>query len=117
MSEYILHKDLKLKNSMDLKDILETPDDNDTGYLLEVDLHVPVKLHDKFQEFPPAPETLTPDIDWLTPYQQEIGFKTDIINNGVVHGANRLVPHLYDHKQYVIHYKTLKYIVGLGFRS
>ena len=67
---------------MDLKDILETPDDNDIGYILEVDLHFPVELHEKLKELPPAPETLTPDIEWLTPYQQEIGVKTEIINNG-----------------------------------
>ena len=48
-------------------DILNTPDEHGTGSILEVDLHFPVELHDKFKEFPPALETLKPDIDWLTP--------------------------------------------------
>ena len=99
---------------MDIKDIRETPDDNDKGYILEVDLDFPVELHDKFKEFPPAPETLTPDIEWLTPYQRGIGDNTGIIHDGVFHGTNKLVPHLYDHKDYVTHYKNLKYLVGLG---
>ena len=51
---------------------LKKPDDNDKGYILEVDMHFPVHLHDKFKELPPAPETLTPDIDWLTPYERYI---------------------------------------------
>ena len=70
-----------------------------TRVTLKADLHFPEKLHDKFKEIPPAPETLTPDIDWLTPYQRDIGDNTGIINDGVVHGANKLVPHLYDHKK------------------
>ena len=36
-----------------------------------------------------------------------------IILHGVFHGANELVPHLYDHNNYVIHYKSLKYLIDL----
>ena len=85
-------------NNVELDTILSTPDDNETGYILEVDLHFPVELHDKYKQLPPAPETLTPDIDWLTPYQREIGDNAGIIHNGVLHGTNKLVPHLYDHR-------------------
>ena len=81
MSEYLTQQDLHWNYYKDLKYILETPDDNDIGYVLEVDFHFPLVLHAKFKEFPPAPETLTPDIEWLTPYQQEIGVKTEILNN------------------------------------
>ena len=52
-----------------------------TGYITKVDLHFPAGRHDKFKEIPPAPETLTPDIDWLTPYQQVMGGNTGIIDN------------------------------------
>ena len=62
MSEYLPHKDLKFNNKIELDTILTTPDDNHTGYVFEVDLHFPVELHDKFEEFPPALKTLTPDI-------------------------------------------------------
>ena len=67
--------------------------------MLEVDLRFPEELHDKFEEFPPALETLTPDIDWLTPYQQETGANAGIVHNGVFHGTNRVVSHLYYHKK------------------
>ena len=47
MSEYLPHKDLKLDNKVELDTILSIPDESDTRYRLEVDLHVPVELHDK----------------------------------------------------------------------
>ena len=72
MSEYLPYKDLEWDNLMKLEYILEAPDDHRTGYISEEDLHFPVELHDKLKELPPFPETLTPDIEWLTPYQREI---------------------------------------------
>ena len=98
MSEYLPHKDLKFNNKIEFDTILNTFDDHETGYILEVDLHVPEELHDKFKEFPPAPKTLTPDIDWFTPYQRELGANTGRIHNGVFHGTNKLIPHLHDYK-------------------
>ena len=79
-----------------------------------MDLNFPEELHDKFKEFPPAPETLKTDIDWLRPYQKEIGVNTGIINNEVAHGTNKLVQHRVDHTNKVIHYKNLIYLVELG---
>ena len=65
-----LTKDINWNNSMSIDFILKIRDDHWNGYELEVDLHCSVELHDKLKEIPPGPETLTPDIDWLTPYQQ-----------------------------------------------
>ena len=83
MSEYLPHKDLKFDNNVELDTILNTPNDNATGSIVDVDLHFPVELHDKFNEFPQAPATLTPDIGWPTPYQREVGVNAGIINNAV----------------------------------
>ncbi|MFM7979541.1 MAG: hypothetical protein ACKPKO_09520 [Candidatus Fonsibacter sp.] len=43
------------------------------GYIVEVDLHVPIEVHDKFKEFPPTPESLTPNIDWFSSFQKDVG--------------------------------------------
>ena len=91
--------------------ILKIRGDHWKGYRLEVDLHCPVELHDKFKELPPALETLTPDIEGLTPYQREIRADAGIIHNGLFHGTNNLVPHLYDHKKMSFTTRTLKYLV------
>ena len=47
MSEYLPYQDLVWDDDATLDLILETPDDNNKGYILEVDLHFPVELHDK----------------------------------------------------------------------
>ena len=63
MSEFLTHEQLQFNSNIKLGDKLNAPDENETGYIVEVDLQFPVQVHDKFKEFPPAPETVTPDID------------------------------------------------------
>ena len=49
--------------------------------LLILILHFHSELHDKFKEYPPAPGTLAPELEWLSDYQKEIGQRTGIINH------------------------------------
>ena len=63
MSEFLTHEKLQFDSNIKLDVTLNAPDENETGYIVEVDLQFPVQVHDKFKEFLPAPETLTPDID------------------------------------------------------
>lgn len=114
MSQYLPYKNLKLINNALLGDILQTADDSEIGYIIECDLYFPPEIHDKLKEFVPAPETLTPDIEWFSEYQIATGEKIGVINNGKYRGSNKLVPHLFEHKNYVIHYRNLKFIVDLG---
>ena len=51
MSEFLLHKHRRFDHNVQLDEILSTPDENVTGYALEVDLRFPVVLHDEFKEF------------------------------------------------------------------
>jgi hypothetical protein len=57
------------------------------------------------KQFPPAPENLTPDIEWFSEFQRKLGEEKEIIRNGKYYGSNKLVPHLFEHKNYVIHYQ------------
>ena len=50
MSEYLPYKDLRFDRSVAFQDKLKTADDNDIGYIVEVDLHFPIKLHDRLKE-------------------------------------------------------------------
>ena len=43
-----------------LEEIRNTPDDAEIGYDVEIDLEYPTEHHDKFEEFAPCPESLTP---------------------------------------------------------
>ena len=63
MSEFLTHEKLQFDSNIKLDVTLNAPDENETGYIVEVDLQFPVQVHDKFKEFPPAPETVTPNID------------------------------------------------------
>ena len=122
MSQYLPYKDLKFidDEDIDLSKILNTPDDHNHGYIVECDLTFPKHLHDKFKEFPPCPETLTPDMSWFSDFQKMVGKTTGIIKeNKSTHvdkynGSDKLIPHLFEHKNYVIHYRNLKFVKELG---
>ena len=58
--------------------------------VLEVDVDIPKKLHDKFNDFPPLPEKV------------KIG------------GVQKLVPNLWDKRKIVVHRKALKQALELG---
>jgi hypothetical protein len=55
---------------------------------------------------------MTPAIAW---FQEKLGTQLQEINkNGKYVGTNKLAPRLMDHKNYVIHYRNLKFLVSLG---
>ena len=60
--------------------------------ILEVDLEYPKELHDLHNDYPLAPERL------------KIG------------GIEKLIPNLYEKKNYVVHHKTLKQYESLGLK-
>jgi len=115
MSQLLPDKNLKFVENISLDDILATPDDNRIGFFVEVDLQYPRELHEKFKEFPPCPESLTPDIRWFSKYQREVGIKNKVLKeNETYNGSDKLIPHLMEHEKYVIHYRNLKFIHELG---
>ena len=70
MCQPLPSKDIEFPN-VELEDVLQTSDDNETGYVLEVDLHIPEHLHDKLKEFPPCPEMLAPEEHMFSDYQNK----------------------------------------------
>lgn len=112
MSQPLPYKDIEFSN-VDIDTVLNTSDDNETGYILEVDLHIPDEIHDKLKEYPPCPEIMTPTEDMFSDYQKELMKKHNIKANK---NTTKLVPHLMDKKNYCIHYRNLKYVVELGLK-
>ena len=98
------YKDLQFNDDISLRQILNTPDDADTGYIVEVDFEFPKHLHDKFKQFVPCPETIAPQTQWVSEFQLDLAEKNGIIRNGVYQGGAKLIPHLLKHESYVIHY-------------
>ena len=56
MSQYLTYDEIKFDNNVKLEDILNTPDDSDFGYFIEVDLKYPDNIKEKTKNFPFAPE-------------------------------------------------------------
>ncbi|MEJ2743842.1 MAG: hypothetical protein P8176_15580 [Gammaproteobacteria bacterium] len=74
--------------------IHELPDDAEDGYIFEVDLDIPVELHDKFVDIPPCPSHGAPP-----------GSKNE-----------KLLATLYNKRKYIIHYRNLKQALQLGVK-
>ena len=56
MSEPLPYDEIKFDKNIELEDILNTPDDSDIGYFIEVDSKYPDNIKQKTKNFPFAPE-------------------------------------------------------------
>ena len=54
------------------KKLLKTLDNTHTGSIIQVAIHFLIVLHNKFKEYILAAETLTPELEWLRDFQEEI---------------------------------------------
>ena len=90
------------------EEILNTPDDAEHGYILEVDLAYPSYLHDMHNDYPLAAEHLTIDSEMLSPLQSKIHEQKKTPS------TKKLAPNLMDKKNYIIHYRNLKYYLEQG---
>ena len=77
---------------------------------LEVDLDYPENLHDPHGDYPVAPEKIKIEDEILSPYCSEIKKEYDIKTDDI----NKLTPNLMSKKNYVIHYRNLKYYLSQG---
>lgn len=91
-----------------LQEILDTSDNSEVGFFVEVDITYPPSLHDAHNDLPLAPEKLTIHNDWLSPYAQS--FKVKLPTDG----RKKLVETLLDKSHYVCHYRNLKFYVSHG---
>ena len=124
MSQYLPYADFKFIDNDDetFDKLLKTPSDSDIGYTTKIDFSYPNEIHDKLKEFVPAPESITPKVEWFSDFQKELGVKTKAVRYNektgeYTHlGSNKLVPHLFKHENYVIDYRNLQFLVGLGIK-
>lgn len=94
LSENTIKRDFNTKDyQKNVSKILNMTDDSDDGYIFEVDLHYPVELHDKHNDFPFCPE-----------------------KRGVpgITATNKLLLTFFDKKNYIIHYSMLKLALEQG---
>ena len=97
---------------VELSTILNTANDSELGFVLEVDLDYPDALHNMHKDFPPAPTKKKIDRNMLSEYQ--MGLLNQACNRRVT--PPKLVQTLFAKKNYTVHCITLKLYVDLGLK-
>ena len=110
MSQSLPYDDIEFETeNVGLEEILNTPDDSDIGYFLEVDLEYPYNIRDKTRHFPFAPENKSISKDDFGPYMKSVMPKNYV-------SFKKLFCDWIDKKNYLIHYRMLKFYVRHGMK-
>ena len=107
MSQYLPYDEIKFDNNVNLEDILNTPDDSDIGYFVEVDLKYPDNIKQKTKNFPFASVNKKIIFDNFNDYMKEIKPDTYI-------QTKKLICDWSDKKNYLVHYRMLNFYIRHG---
>ena len=112
MSEYLPYGGFKWVkvNNETINRVLNQSGNDLHGYFLEVDLEYPENLPDHHNDYSLALEKIKIEEEMLSPIQLKIKNKYNI----KVSGVNKLSPNLMNKKNYVVHYRDLKYYLSQG---
>ncbi|CAG8855538.1 38288_t:CDS:1, partial [Gigaspora margarita] len=89
----------------------EIPDDAPKGYILEVDLEYPYKLHKAHSAYPLAPENIVIPKEEMSKYNQDLIKDLKHYTKTI-----KLVPNLNNKKNYIVHYRALQCYIKLGMK-
>ena len=107
MSQYLPYDEIKFDNNIKLEDILNTPDDSDFGYFVEVDLKYPDNIKQKTKNLPFAPVNKKVNPDKFNDYMESIKPDTYV-------QSSKLICDWSDKKNYLVHYRMLKFYIRHG---
>jgi len=93
--------------------IEDVADDAEIGYALEVDLWYPDRRHDEHNDYPLAPEHLEITPDMLSAQSKHLLEK---LGKKPIKNNRKLVPNLMNKKNYIVHYRNLKYYKEKGLK-
>ena len=99
------------KESKERDDDWITEEDERTGFIAEVTLSYPTRLHKKHKSFPLAPEKLAIKEGELSSYQMKCKKKLRCSSK-----SEKLIGTFYDRKRYVLHAANLKLYLKLGLK-
>ena len=112
MSQSLPHDGFAWVDEPDTIDYMNTKEDAETGYILEVDLEYPHELHDDHNDYPLAPETTTIPISELSDFTKKLRKELNMKGKG----SEKLIPNLRNKEKYVVHYRNLQLYVSLGLK-
>ena len=107
MSQPLPYDEIKFDKSVELEDILNSPDDSDTGFFVEVNLKYPGNMKEKTKNLPFAPLNKKINPDNFNDYMNEIKPDTYI-------QTKKLICDSSDKENYLVHYRMLKFYVRHG---
>ncbi|CAG8536714.1 2872_t:CDS:2 [Dentiscutata erythropus] len=107
MMQYMPTEILEKVGPKKVPDIRSIAPDAEIGYTLEVDLEVPVHLHNFFADYPLAPEKQIVPEDWLSLYNERLVYDKEV-GGGKYMSGEKLVQTLFTKKNYVVHYRALQ---------
>ena len=102
MSEPLPFDEIEFDRNVILEDLLNTADDSDTGYFVEVDLPHPDTIKEKTTNFPFAPVNRKTNTDVFSDYMKKI--EPDTFNQ-----TERLICDWSDKKNYLTHFRMVKF--------
>ena len=104
MSQMLPYDEIKFEKEICFEEILNTPDNNEIGYFLEIDLKYPDNIKEKTKFFPLCPENKK-----INPNKYNEHMKNVKPENYTK--SKRLICDWTDKKKYLIHYRMLKFYV------
>ena len=110
MSDFIAYGGSKWLKNADNFDVDSISEKSPIGYILEVDLKYPEKLHVLHNNYPLAPEKLAIPYDMLSGYCKKIADEYGIRVGDVM----KLIPNLSSKTNYVVHERKLQLYLSLG---
>ena len=88
--------------------------DQDHGYIACVSLEAPPEVHDKLDEFPPAPHKQEITYDMLSPYAKRA--LHECCENPRQYKATKLIGSFLPKKEYSVHHANLRLYLELGYK-
>ena len=80
MSQPLPFDEIKFDNNVTLEDILNTPDDSDIGYFVEVDLTYPNNIKEKTKNFPFGPVNKKINLDDFNDFMKDLILMYNLVN-------------------------------------
>lgn len=100
------------RNEIESLDVRNISDDSDKGYILEVDLRYPERLHDSHSDYALAPERKRVNSDILYPFSQRLSER--LFKSPRPSSVEKLLTTLYYKTHYVLHIQNFKLYRDLG---